>query len=183
MVKKVRKITKDYLEKAAFYYLGRYASGEGNLRTILENKIKRAAYAGSTIPPETKDWIEGVVDKCVAIGLVSDPEYAKMKVQSLLAQGKSLRKIQIVLQHKKVADSVIQDILEPYKAEGNEIDLKSALKYAKKRRFGPFRSPLMGGTDDAEGALRKKRKKEIAAMIRAGFSYGISIETLDGRKE
>ncbi|MGY8985926.1 MAG: hypothetical protein ACKVIX_04745 [Sphingomonadales bacterium] len=181
MVKKSRKITKEYLEKAAFYYLGRYSSGEGNLRQVLSNKIRRAKFSGSEIPAEALGWVEDVVLKCSNLGLASDKVYSEMKVKSLINQGKSLQKIKVILNQKKVAKDIIKMTLDTLAGDGVETDQKSALKYAKKRCFGPFRNPLRQNYGTEDFALKKLAEKELSAMIRAGFSYKISKEILRQR--
>ncbi len=178
MVKKIKKISKEYLERAAFYYLGKYASGEGNLKHILEKKVNRAAFEGSDISSDAPNWVNDVVAKCVKLGLASDKSYAEMKVISLLSQGKSIQKIKMTLFQKRVAEHIIEGIIALLKEEGADTDLKSAQKYAKKRRFGPFRKPLLQQNELDGPALKKLQDKEIGAMIRAGFSYTITKEVL-----
>ena len=165
MVKKSRKITKEYLEKAAFYYLGRYSSGEGNLRQVLSNKIRRAKFSGSEIPAEALGWVEDVVLKCSNLGLASDKVYSEMKVKSLINQGKSLQKIKVILNQKKVAKDIIKMTLDTLAGDGVET----------------FRNPLRQNYGTEDFALKKLAEKELSAMIRAGFSYKISKEILRQR--
>ena len=75
--------------------------------------------------------------------------------------------IQQKLRTKGVAHEHIQSALNGYEDDdGEDAELASARAYAKRRRLGSYRQPF----DDS----RERRQKDLAAMARAGFSYGVA---------
>lgn len=166
-----RKLSQGYLERAAFHYLGRYSSSVKNLRRILERKAMRRLEEGEEITAEHYEWIDAVVLKSIEYGYVSDSIYAKSKVNAMHKSGKSRQGIIAALMAKGVAREDINVALDELKREsGEDPDLLAADKYARKRRFGPYR------TREAD---EDKQRKEIASMARAGFSYNIVKQILN----
>jgi regulatory protein len=55
-------------------------------------------------------------------------------------------------------------------AEAGETDLRAALRFAKRRRLGPFRTPKERAT---------RRERDLAALGRAGFSYEVARAVVD----
>ena len=53
---------------------------------------------------------------------------------------------------------------------GDDWEEEAALSYARRRRLGPFRMPY----DDSW----ERRQKDLAAMARAGFGFGLSKKIL-----
>lgn len=164
---KTRKpVSEAYLERAAAYYLGRYASSAENLKRVLARKV-RTRNEGHAMPSaEQLDWIDAVADKFVQLGLVDDAEYARLRTASLHRSGKSERMIRAGLKHKGVSDEHINEAVDNLKQEaGDNLDWEAALAYARKRRFGPHRTKE-GDTD--------KKRKELASFARAGFSFNLA---------
>ena len=165
-----RKLSQTYLERAAFHYLGRYSSSVKNLRRILERKATRRLEEGEKLVAEHYDWIDAVIVKCENYGYVSDEAYAKSKVKAMHGSGKSKRGIIAALMAKGVGRDDIDTAFENLDIEdGHDPDSFAADKYARKRRFGPYRQKQ--ADDD-------KLRKEAASMARAGFSYDIIKQAL-----
>lgn len=141
------------LYNSALFYLQRYASTAGQLRRVLQRKLKRAEMKGEEIPPQAAQWIEKTVEKCVALGFVNDRLYAESRVQSLRRQGRAKLYIQRSLQEKGVEAPLIAELL----ADDPEVEQTAASRYAQRRRLGRDPSP--------EG-----RQKDLAKLMRAGFS-------------
>ncbi len=84
-----------------------------------------------------------------------------------------------MLARKWVAAAVIEEAVEGLAENHRDPDLAAALTYARRRRFGPYRTRQIND---------KEREKELAALARAGFSYAIAariiaadtVEDLDG---
>ena len=105
-------------------------------------------------------------------GMVDDARFAALWVSSLRRRGTSTRMIQQKLRTKGVAHEHIQSALNAYEDDdGEDAELASARAYAKRRRLGSYRQPY----DDS----RERRQKDLAAMARAGFSYGVASDVLE----
>lgn len=172
-----RSITKSYLHGAAYRYLERYATTEANLFLILKRKTDRILSQNdhnNVDISEVETWINDVVAICVKHGLVNDRLYAESKLNSYTISGNSLPNIKNKLRSKGVPQDIISDVINDAISNTPNINIKSAIKYAKKRRFGPFR---------VRAVHENTLDKELAAMARAGYSYSESIKILKGKLE
>jgi regulatory protein len=174
---RARKVSAAYLERAALHYLGRFASTEANLRKVLERKVRRRNEDGAAPSAEQQGWIDTVAAKCVRYGYVDDAAYARNRVEALVRKGKPVRMIAQDLRHKGVPEDIGRAALQAFGDAHDDVetDEKAAAAYAKRRRFGPFRR--------ADRDTPEKREKEKAAMMRAGFSYRLTQETLAASEE
>lgn len=169
-----KKLSQGYLERAAYYYLGRYSSSVKNLHRILERKAQKRLEEGESLTSDHYGWIDATIIKCKEFGYVDDARYAKSKVKAMHQSGKSKRGMTAALMAKGVGQGDITAAIFAIETQdGEDPDLIAADKYARKRRFGPYR--LKEADDD-------KERKEIAAMARAGFSYDIVKKVLDQAK-
>ena len=168
-------MTHEALERAAYHYLGRFASTQANLCRVLEAKLRRRNPDFAPPTAEQAGWLRAVVDKCVALGLVDDGAYARAAVQSLNAQGRSIKAIRARLTAKGVPADALDAALGGLSVADNDTDpdLAAAAAYARRRRFGPYRRD--GDTGDAPD----RRRRELAAFARAGFAYGLARQILD----
>lgn len=164
--KQAKKVTEGYLERAALHYLGRFSATEAHLRVVLERKVRRRNEDNAAPSSEQLEWIAAVAAKCVRLGYVDDLQYAKYRFDSLLRKGKPLRSIEQDLRYKGVPEDIVKQILSDAQEDPDaNLDLSAAAAYARRRRFGPFRR--------ADRATEDKVEKEQAAMMRAGFPYGV----------
>ena len=171
--KRPKKVTAGYLERAALHYLGRFASTEENLRKVLERKVRRRNEESAAPTEEQLGWIRDVVAKCVRYGYVDDEAYARYRAESLLRKGKPIRQIKQDLRFKGVSADVAEETVGQLGYDEADIaaDRQAAAAYVRRRRFGPYRREDRDTPD--------KREKEIASMMRAGFSYSLTVGTLD----
>jgi len=169
-----KKVSEGYLERAALHYLGRFSSTEANLKQVLERKVRHRNLENSPATDEQLKWIESVAAKCVRLGYVDDAVYAEQRFNGLLRKGKPLRSIAQDLRHKGVSSDIIEAILSSAQDNG-EPDVTAAAAYARRRRFGPFRRAVQ----DVDAKL----EKEKAAMMRAGFSYGLVQKILSSTED
>lgn len=160
------------LEAAALAYLERYASSAENLRRVLVRRIRRAAHLDDTFDSEAAlAHVDVLVERYTAARLVDDDTYARGRAASLSRRGESLRGIRAKLQAKGVGQAEVRTALDAL-TEGSseaEVELRSAWQIARKRRLGPFR-------DEAQRAER--RDKDIAALMRRGFGYGVAARVI-----
>jgi len=172
-----RKVSAAYLERAALHYLGRFSSTEANLRKVLERKVRRRNEDNAPPNAEQLGWIDEVAAKCVRYGYVDDAAYARSRVEALVRKGKPERTIQQDLRYKGVPNEVVAHALREYDAAREDVDTdrQAAAAYARRRRFGPFRRADRDSDD--------KREKEKASMMRAGFGYSLTVETLEASED
>ncbi len=166
-----RKISPGYLERAGLYYLGRYATSAENFRQVLWRKVWRAARVHETDEAQCAGWIEALVERYVAAGLIDDRSYADARARSLHRRGNGLRVIRGKLAQKGIAGDVIEAALEALAGEEaaaspGALDLRAALTLAAKRRLGPWRRDPLTRADN--------RARDMAALARAGFGYDIA---------
>ena len=164
-----RKITPSYLENSAVFYLRRYASSSANLKRVMLRKIDRSLKVHGGERSEATAWLDEVIAKLTRAALIDDDAYARMKVSSLRRKGASTRGVRAKLQQKGVPSKLIDQ--ELVASGGSELDAAQA--YAKRRRLGPFRMK--------PSTHPKQREKDLAAMARAGFPYGLSKGVIDGK--
>lgn len=183
-----RPVTKAWLQRAALYYLERYAAPAGHLRQVLMRKVdKRLMLRGEaqddTIAGPARELVAEVIAEAVDGGYVDDGAYASAKVASLRRRGGSQRAIRAKLMQKGVPVDLIDAALE---ADGEEAPVgdengltrqdaraarehEAAFAYARRRRLGPFRL-----RERAE-----RRERDIAAMVRAGFALSLARSVID----
>jgi len=170
--RKPRQITPDYLEKAALFYLERYASSSENLKAVLRRKVWRAAPDTEADQDAADGWIDEAVAKLERAGLLDDRAYAEMRVMSLRRQGESARSIQSKLAAKGVDRVTIGRALDQDDDEND--DLAAAIAYARRRRLGPFR---------AEAERDERRERDLAALARKGFGLDTCRAVIDAPDE
>lgn len=165
------------LSRAAERYLARFPASSERLRKVLWRRVDRflrergpddAAPARETFAPA----IEAAVRRMTELGMLDDAAYAKALARSEHRRGRPLRRIKMKLREKGVPEALAKDALALLDEESErDPDLEAAFAYAKRRRFGPFSS--------SEERREERREKDLAAMCRAGFSYGIARRVLD----
>lgn len=171
--KRPRKVSPRYLENAALHYLKRYAATVSQLRRVLGRRVDRSLREHGGDRAEALGWIDALVDKLVRNGLINDSAYAGMKAQSLRASGRSARVIAQKLRMKGVAADVVQEKLAEATSELSEE--AAARIWARKKRLGPFRR-------DAQ-TRQENRQRDLGALARAGFSFGVAKKVIDGGPE
>jgi regulatory protein len=161
-----RKVTPAYLERAAMAYLERFASSAENLRRVLRRKVEKRCRLRGEDPAEFYEAVDDVVARSLRSGLIDDMRYAEARVASLRRRGGSARAIQAKLAQKGVPKDAIAAALE------GEVEDETAAAHAlaRRRKLGPYRP----------GERAPYREKDLASMARAGFSYGIAREIIDG---
>jgi regulatory protein len=172
--RKPRPVTREWLFRAAAYYLGRYASTAENLRRVLERKVaSRIRDWGSDPkapdPQESATLVDATVAHFLELKLLDDRAFAEARLASLRRRGTSLRQVQAKLSEKGVERDLIAEVIG-----GDETDDRmAALAFARRRRLGPHRL-----RDRLE-----RRDRDIAAMMRAGFGLGDARHAIDRQLE
>jgi len=170
--KKKIKISHRYLRGAAYRYLERYATTEANLKFILSRKVERILVDqenSEEVRENAKVWIKEIIDNCVKQKLIDDKLYAQNRMKSFLNSGNSVSNAKNKLRAKGVPLEIIEEVVTSTYKQIPNVSILSAIKYIKRRRFGPFR--IREQKENTE-------QKEFAAMARAGYSYSESAKVL-----
>ena len=167
-----RRITPEYLEKAAIHYLERYSSSSENVKAVLRRKVWRAARESEVDQDEAEQWIGDTVAKLQHAGLLDDRAYADMRVLSLRRSGESARSIRMKLAAKGVDSDTIAAALAQIEQEND--DWVAAAAYARRRRLGPYRDP---------SSREERRQRDLASLARKGFSIEIARAVIEAEDE
>lgn len=176
-----RKVTRRSLENAALAYLGRFAATAQSLEKVLMRRVHRAARFHGTDPADGADLVAAIIRRYREAGLVDDAAFAEARAQTLFARGLPLRAIALRLRQKGVGGGDIDAALaklgealgEP-EADRRTLDRTAARAFARRRRLGPWRT----------GPAREDaRERDMAALARAGFSYSVAREIIEGGRE
>ncbi len=148
--------------------------------------------------------IEHEISRCRKLGYIDDLRFATARSVSLHRRGTPLQGIRLKLRQKGITaenidlalQAVSQEVMDDrgWEFDGTngavdemavdemaealtstEIDLHAAHQYAKRRRLGPYRTTLRGNQD-----AQKQFKKDSAALCRAGFSWKIVTQIMQG---
>ncbi|MCP4502988.1 MAG: RecX family transcriptional regulator [Deltaproteobacteria bacterium] len=165
-----KRVTASSLENDCMFYLQRFVASEKHLAQVLMRKVRRSAIFHEQDPDSFIDLIDETVKKMVKAGLVDDTALARGLVQSYHNAGKSKRFTQQKLRMKGIDDDDAQIAIEAFAENETQAELKAAIRCVQKKRLGPMR--------DLE--MRKERfQKDLAALGRAGFAYGIARQVLE----
>ncbi len=168
-------MTRERLQRAALHYLQRFPSSVRHFRSIMERKIKRAHAECPGEESDYAEWLQSVERMCLDAGLLNDEVLAKAIARSLNRRGSAMRHIRQRLRQKGFESECIDDCIRELdqsvaESTGVQTDLYAALRYAKRRRFGPFsREPLDW----------KIRQKQMASLARRGFSYAVARQVVE----
>jgi regulatory protein len=145
------------LNALALRYVERFATTRAKLRIYLARKVRERGWDGEKQPD-----LEAIAERFAELGYVNDASYALAKSQSLTGRGYGKRRVLETLRAAGVDDEDGANAREHAEAEA----ISAALRFAKRRRIGPF----------AGNAPRdpRARDKALAAMIRAGHSFELA---------
>jgi regulatory protein len=144
------------LNELALAYVARFATSRAKLASYLARKIRERGWAGSGDPP-----IAGLVEKAARAGYVDDSAYALSKARSLTGRGYGERRVAQALH----AAGITEADGEPARDHARDDAVEAALRFARRRRIGPFAS---------EPGDSSAQEKALAAMIRGGHGFLLS---------
>lgn len=159
------------IERAAMAHLRRFAASTADLRRVLRRRLSRAEARGLTIDrPALEAAIDDVIERFTARGLLDDAALTRGLVRSYRRKGLARRAIEHKLRGKGIDGDLIREALAASDEEaGADPELEAAWRLARRRRLGPYRR-----ADRAE-----RRERDLAALGRAGFSYGTARAVVD----
>jgi len=151
-------LTEAGLQELALRYVGKYATTRSRLRSYLSRKLREQGWEGAREP----DLVE-LAGRFAQLGYIDDAAYALGQSRSLSSRGYGKRRLSQKMHLAGVADEDRNDA----NAHADEAAVDAALRFAQRRRIGPFA---------IEQADPKQREKWIAALLRAGHNFGIARE-------
>lgn len=153
------------LRDLALAYVARFATTAAKLEGSLARKIRERGVAQDTDGRVRELDVTGLVSRLIELGYVDDDAYARGRSRDLTQRGYGKRRVEQALWAAGVEEQARSENA-PSEAAGR----RAAMLLAKKRGFGPFARNMRCDEDDSE-ATRKRREKQIAAMLRAGHIY------------
>lgn len=150
------------LEELALRYVERFATTRAKLRSYLARKLRERGWEG---PGEPR--LEAIAERFADLGYVDDSAYALAKAQALSGRGYGKRR----LTEKLRMAGVDEPDGEAARAHADGEALNAALRFAQRRRIGPFAL--------SDAADPRQREKSLAAMLRAGHPFALAREIVD----
>jgi len=148
------------LKELALAYVARFATSRAKLADYLRRKLRERGWAGSGEPP-----VAAIVAKAAEAGFIDDPAYALSRARALGARGFGERRVGLALRAAGIDD----DDAAPARAHARETADEAALRFARRKRLGPF-APTPPD--------RRESDKALAAMIRAGHPFDLAKRVL-----
>jgi regulatory protein len=156
------------LRRVALGHLERYATSEAGLRRVLARRLRRWRAAEESAGPDEADTDDGrpareaalvdeVIAHCRDLGLLDDAAFAETKVASGRRKGLSTRRIGATLAAKGVDRAAAEAALA---ADDTDDDI-AALRFARRKRLGPFRTKPAPDPAAAD-------RRDLAALCRNG---------------
>lgn len=171
--KKMLKLTRELLERAALNYVARYATTRAMLERTLLRRITNAARTNPELDTrQAQDWVQDIVNKHVAKGFVNDVQFSESLLRLGRSAGHSKQKILLKMKQKGLSRTQIAATFEAHESEedGAVLDLKAAFLYVQKKKLGAFRMKGKGTPEEL--------KKDMTRLCRAGFAPSIARKAL-----
>jgi regulatory protein len=170
-------LTVGWLRSEAVAYLQRWPASEVRVRRLLWKRIRRAQSFHGGTDEEAAPLVEEVIVALVDGRMLDDMRFATLWVDSLRRRGTSARAIRFKLREKGVAGNLIQAAIDAHEpdeegATAESSERAAARAYAKRRRLGSYRV--------VEDASWERKRKDLASMARAGFSFDVAKSVLEG---
>jgi regulatory protein len=115
--------------------------------------------------------VERLVQRFTELGLIRDRDLAVARAERLHQKGASRRMISAKLGALGLEQTHIEAALGEVDAHAEgDSELEAAWALARRKRLGPYRD---------EGKRKEFRMKDLGAMARGGFSYGVAHRVID----
>ena len=159
----------------AIDYLGRYASSRHKLAQILQRFATRKLTDYD--PDDIATAIQQTIDHFSKLGYLDDQQFAVTVARGQRRLGRSQAVIrQRLRQHALDDDLIAQALAEADENRANG-DMQAAIRFAQRRRLGPFAQRRNARHQHLDTHQWKQR--DLGAMARAGFSMSTSRLVLD----
>ena len=167
--RKAKKATAAYLERVALWYLSRYPGSIARVTQALNKRVRRSVTELDSDPVVGAANVAAVIAKLQAANLLDDARFARSRIRTMRARGKSARAIAATLRRQGIAAHVTEQALLEVDEHGH-CELAAAIEMVRRKRLGWHRS------SDEERALY--RSKDLGKLARAGFSYAVAQQAL-----
>lgn len=154
--RRARPLDQSALQELAFSYVARFATSRARLATYLARKLRERGWSGDEDPD-----VAVVVERVVALGFIDDAAFAGMKAASLTRRGYGKGRVRMALHASGIGAEDGSEAL----AQADEQRLAAALRFAERRRLGPYA---------AAPADMPGRQRALAAMLRAGHPLDLA---------
>jgi regulatory protein len=145
------------LDVLALIYVGRFATTRAKLRSYLARKLRERGWEEQADPD-----LDAIAERLADQGYIDDAGYALAKSRALSGRGYGKRRVMTALRVAGVAE---EDGIEARDHADSEA-VGAALRFAERRRLGPF---ALTRADDP-----RDREKALATMIRAGHGFALA---------
>ena len=145
------------LQELALRYVGRYATTRAKLGAYLMRKIRERGWNDVGGPDA-----QTIAERFAELGYIDDAAFALSKSRALTSRGYGKRR----LIEKLYAAGVDDEDSAAARAHADQEAVAAALRFAERRRIGPFAT--------AESPDRRDRDRAIAAMLRAGHGFALA---------
>ncbi len=142
-------------------YVGRFATSRAKLASYLRRKIKEKGWDAAQ-PPD----IEPLVERLARLGYIDDAAFALSKARALGRRGFGERRVDLALRQAGIAHADSAPAMDVASASA----AAAAIRYAQRRRIGPF---ALASPDP------KDRARALSGMIRAGHGFDLSRRLVD----
>lgn len=167
-----KKITESYLHNSGLAYLQRFPASTAHFRAVMKRKIDRSCrHHTDQNREDSAQMLETVIGKFQTLGLLNDEGYLRGMVTSLRRRGLSAAAILSKLSAKGLPANDIRAALGTFDSESMDEqtgDIAAALRMARRKRLGSFRTPGKPATPE----------KDLATLARAGFGYDVAKKAL-----
>jgi len=170
----VKAITVKRLENVAAAYIARYDASSARLRAVLMRRVQKARRGDAPVVADVEAVIDAIMARYIKAGVIDDARYAERKAGSLHRRGTSARHIREKLKLAGIDRDDVERAIDVNREElavdSAGMDLQAALAFARRRRLGPF---------GAAAERDARRRRDLAALGRAGFSFDIARRVID----
>ena len=153
----MRPLDEKQLNELALRYVGRFATTRARLTAYLARKLRERGWEG-----QGEADLDALAERFADLGYIDESAYALGKSRALAGRGYGKRRLDETLRHAGVDEADGEAARDHATSEA----LSSALRFAERRRIGPFAA--------APPADPRERQKAIAAMVRAGHSFDLA---------
>jgi regulatory protein len=150
------------LQDIALRYVSRYATTRAKLRSYLQRKIRERGWDDAR-----EADLEGVAKRFAELGYIDDAGFALSKSRSLTRRGYGKQRLMQKLHSAGIGDEDRTAALD----HADEEAVRAALRFAERRKVGPFACDRNAG--------RPERERAIAAMVRAGHGLALARAIVD----
>jgi regulatory protein len=152
-----RPLDRKQLEELALRYVGRYATTRAKLSAYLLRKVRERGWDDARALDA-----DAIAARFAELGYVDDAAFALSRSRVLAGRGYGKRR----LLEKLHAAGVDEEDSAAAREHADQEAVSAALRFAQRRRIGPFASTRSSDPRDQERA--------VAAMVRAGHGFALA---------